>query len=48
MHENTKKIILLSVAFGVPSPLPHAKVTKINEMHEKGDGGGGKLLELFN
>ncbi len=24
-----------------PSPVPHTKLTKINEMHEKGDRGGG-------
>ena len=23
-----------------PSPVPHTKLTKINEMHEKGDRGG--------
>jgi len=32
----------------VPSPVPHTKATKINEMHEKGDRGGEKEVFLFS
>ena len=32
----------------VPSPVPHTKLSKINEIHEKGNRGGqGKTIVLF-
>ena len=40
-HENTKnKKKWLDGTQVVPSPVPHAKFSKINEIHEKGDRGG--------
>ena len=42
-HENTKKrrLVIRRMQI-VSSPVPHTKSTKINEIHEKGDRGGGK------
>jgi len=31
----------------VPSPAPHTKFSKINEMHEKGDRGGEMEVLLY-
>ena len=31
----------------VTSPIPHTKLSKINEIHEKGDRGGGKNICSF-
>ena len=39
-HEKEKKP--LDGLHVVPSPVPHTKLSKINEMHEKGDRGGGE------
>ena len=39
-HENTKKKKSSWMGLHVvPSPVPHTKLSKINEMHEKGDRG---------
>ena len=32
----------------VPSPVPHTKFAKINEIHEKGDRGGRKGIFCFS
>jgi len=32
----------------VPSPVPHTKFAKINEIHEKGDRGGRKEIFCFS
>jgi len=52
MHENTTKArkekSSLDGFHVIPSPVPHTKLSKTNEMHEKGDRGGRKEIFYFS